>query len=91
MTNHDFKSEFCSLFEVNSTTKIIVLALHKENMFTTTSKILFLFIFDVKSTTIIIVLALQSTTQKNHVVTKMRLHNSRVYTSHYGHHLGSMM
>lgn len=54
MTNHDFKSEFCSLFEVNSTTKFIVLALHKENMFTTTSKILFLFLFDVKSTTIII-------------------------------------
>ena len=89
MTNHEFKSEFCFLFDVNSTTKFIVLALHKENMFTTNFKTIIL--FPIWGQTVIIVLAVQSTTVRNHVVTEMRLHNSRVYTFHYGHHLSSMM
>ena len=70
-----------------STTKIIVLSVTKK---TCLQQLYSLSYFGSSSTTEFIVLA---TTQTKHVATvglQMRLHNSRAYTSHYGHYLSSV-
>lgn len=78
---------FFACLRSTSTTKIIVLSVIKK---TCLQQLYSLSYFGSSSTTEFIVLA---TTQTKHVATEglqMRSHNSRAYTSHYGHYLSSM-